>query len=933
MMNISSGNTANCIYASRKRRKPVQKSAKPSLPEAKSNPSKRHRDRLNTELERLASLLPFPQDVISKLDKLSVLRLSVSYLRAKSFFSASINSNSCKRPAGNGLHDVNKLPCDELLEGELLLQVLNGFVLVVTADGLVFYVSSTLQDYLGFNQSDVIHQSVYELIHTEDRAEFQRQLHWALNPGPPPDSGQIVPADNGLSLPVTYYNPEKLPPENSAFLERNFVCRLRCLLDNSSGFLALNFQGRLKFLHGQNTKSKDGSTIPPQLALFVVATPLQPPSILEIRTRNFIFRTKHKLDFTPTACDAKGKIVLGYTEAELCYRGTGYQFIHAADMLYCAENHIRMIKTGESGMTVFRLLTKQNRWAWVQANARLVYKNGRPDYIIATQRALSDNEGLENLRKRNLKLPFSFATGEAVLYETTFPLAMTDPMHAKAKGKVATGASSKARDQESLDPNSLLGAILKQDESIYVCAPAQNKIPFETGPFNDTKDDLNDIMSSDWQDNILPVTQNNAFREEDSEHTLDGRSNELFNFMKNLGISMDDLELIQQDEEFLKVEWDDPGDITDVADDILNYVQESLKKRSDCMFSSCTLQKPLVQSPSGTLQQQQLHPQLHPEQQQQQLYPQQPQQNPQQQQLYPQQPQQNPQQQQQLYPQQPQQNPQQQQLYPQQPQQNPQQQQQLYPQQPQQNPQQQQLYPQQPQQNPQQQQQLYPQQPQQQNPQQQLCQKMEHMQVNTPWAPVNVLPANCQQQPQLLQQQALQQYGYFGVDGTAQDFLYKTELNTVQPACTLYSMPSAVSQHHQPLNVTDMNYPVNDFNTLELEDFLESLQPCPETLKCGISPQDSMITSQTYYTGAVSMYQCLPETQSTCMNQVNQMNQMVFSPGTSQQQTFLPKFQNGYNETYPEPYSLMDCTQPKQPLHYQQSETRPNSDPSSSGSP
>lgn len=82
-----------------------------------------------------------------------------------------------------------------------------------------------------------------------------------------------------------------------------------------------------------------------------------------------IFRTKHKLDFTPMACDAKcvlvfnltvwyfaealnsnvcvcvvasrGKIVLGYTEAELRVRGSGYQFIHAADMLYCAENHVR----------------------------------------------------------------------------------------------------------------------------------------------------------------------------------------------------------------------------------------------------------------------------------------------------------------------------------------------------------------------------------------------------------------------------------------------------------------------------------------------------------------------------------------------------------------------------------------------------------------
>ncbi|KAM3585109.1 uncharacterized protein V6R79_007772 [Siganus canaliculatus] len=445
-----------------------------------------------------------------------------------------------------------------------------------------------------------MHQSVFELIHTEDQQEFRRNLHWALNPPaePAPPADPCTDAESSSSSLVNY-DPDQLPPENSSFLERGFVSRFRCLLDNSSGFLALNIQGRLKFLHGQSRQQCDSEgSAPPQLALFAIATPLQPPAILEIRTRNMIFRTKHKLDFTPMACDAKGKIVLGYSEAELRVRGSGYQFIHAADMLHCAENHVRMMKTGESGLTVFRLLTKDNRWKWVQANARLVYKNGKPDYIIATQRPLVDEEGGEHLRKRSMHLPFTFATGEALLYQTSYPLhGFPDSLPGKAKGSKSKKGKLDKSSGDDLDPKSLLGALMSQDESVYVCQPAtEPRTPYPSSlfsggsygggvlngdglHFSNGETDTCGVKTSSY-DPLLATLDS---------LTLDGEepcsNSELFSALENLGLNAEDLELLLLDERMIQVELD-PDHIPTLNDlltnnEILSYIQDTLEETGE----------------------------------------------------------------------------------------------------------------------------------------------------------------------------------------------------------------------------------------------------------------------------------------------------------------------------------------------------------------
>ncbi|KAM3600428.1 uncharacterized protein V6R79_023328 [Siganus canaliculatus] len=587
------------VYAVKRRKKPVQKIIKP--PPAKTNPSKRHRDRLNGELENLTSLLPFSEEVRGRLDKLSVLRLSVGYLKVKSYFHASLHKRSPHLVSTNGRNGRSvSLDGVGFSEGDLLLQALSGFVLVVTTDGTVFYASPTIQDFLGFHQSDVVHQSIYDLIHVDDRDMFKCQLHFALNPGPDNHSdvrdAQLSNGETSGSCrsSLTQY----IPPENSSFLERSFCCRLRCLLDNTSGFLALNFNGRLKNLHLQGSAGPDGAAPPPpppplpplpQLALFAIATPVQPPSVMEIRTKTLIFQSKHRMDFAPMGMDTRGRLVLGYSETELVTPGSGYQFIHAADMMYCADNHLRMMKTGDTGFTFFRLLTKTGHWLWVQASARVVFKDGRPDFIIARQKALSNEEGEEHLHQRRRQLPFNLATGEGALYDTWMD-AFSMP------GPPGPGAPDTAATEKMLDPASVLGSFQRQDHTVYTQPPAQSP---QLPAFDQIQDlDLEQPQSSLEQAfldsrallSVPGQTSTSQNRTLTGDFTSEAMMDSLEQILVDIGdiglegLDVEETELRDWENTLVRMSQEKTDEARDLerilANDVFSYVEEALRRES-----------------------------------------------------------------------------------------------------------------------------------------------------------------------------------------------------------------------------------------------------------------------------------------------------------------------------------------------------------------
>uniref|UniRef100_A0A158P7R6 Aryl hydrocarbon receptor n=1 Tax=Angiostrongylus cantonensis TaxID=6313 RepID=A0A158P7R6_ANGCA len=397
----------------------------PPKPSTSTNPSKRHRERLNGELETVAALLPYDAATISRLDKLSVLRLAVSYLEVKAHFHACLTSSpfTCVLPlathsyaycpqslpfsavptvyhsqASQALVDPSESDFETIA-----LKSLGGFLLIVNDNGEIYYASENIENFLGFHQSDVLHQSLYDLIHSEDRDDVRQQLNLAY------------------SLPPGSNNPHDLyERENAQHLERNVNARFRCLLDNTCGFLRIDMRGKLMSLHGLPSSYVLGRSNPGLvMGLITVCTPFVPPSSTDILAEDQILKTKHQLDGTLVSMDEKSvpRVIVCFQEyKEFCLSRVHamlelsvselpisfYSLVNVEDAICLAEAHKEVIKNGSSGLLIYRLVsTKTSRTYFVQSSCRMFYKNGKPESIGLTHRLLNEVEGTMLLEKRS----------------------------------------------------------------------------------------------------------------------------------------------------------------------------------------------------------------------------------------------------------------------------------------------------------------------------------------------------------------------------------------------------------------------------------------------------------------------------------------------------------------------------------------------------
>ncbi|XP_073880089.1 neuronal PAS domain-containing protein 1 isoform X6 [Macaca fascicularis] len=257
--------------------------------EKSRNAARSRRGKENLEFFELAKLLPLPGAISSQLDKASIVRLSVTYLRLRRFAALGAppwGLRAAGPPAGLGPGRRGPAALvSEVFEQHLgghILQSLDGFVFALNQEGKFLYISETVSIYLGLSQVEMTGSSVFDYIHPGDHSEVLEQLGLRTpTPGPPtPPSVSSSSSSSSSSLADTpEIGPHNLPslsvpeasltkvPPSSLVQERSFFVRMKSTLTKrglhvkASGYKVIHVTGRLR-AHALGLVAL-GHTLPP----------------------------------------------------------------------------------------------------------------------------------------------------------------------------------------------------------------------------------------------------------------------------------------------------------------------------------------------------------------------------------------------------------------------------------------------------------------------------------------------------------------------------------------------------------------------------------------------------------------------------------------------------------------------------------------------
>ncbi|OXB75230.1 UNVERIFIED_CONTAM: hypothetical protein H355_016963 [Colinus virginianus] len=356
---------------------------------SRNKSEKKRRDQFNVLIKELCTMLQGHGHPL-KMDKSTILQRTIDFLQKQKEITAQTEACEIRQD-----WKPSFLSNEEFTQ--LMLEALDGFLIALTTDGIIIYVSDSVSSLLGHLPSDLVDQNILNFLPEREQSEVYKLL------SPHVLMTEPVAAD--------FLNVEK---------QIEFCCHLaRGSLDPNEPltYEYVKFVVDFKYFTHVPTPSCNGfesaiarafrSATEEQICLVATVRLVTPQFLKElcnVEEPCEEFTSRHSLEWKFLFLDHRAPPIIGYLPFEVL--GTsGYDYYHADDLELLARCHEHLMQFGKGKSCYYRFLTKGQQWIWLQTHYYITYHqwNSKPEFIVCTHLVVSYAE-VRAERRRDLGL-------------------------------------------------------------------------------------------------------------------------------------------------------------------------------------------------------------------------------------------------------------------------------------------------------------------------------------------------------------------------------------------------------------------------------------------------------------------------------------------------------------------------------------------------
>ncbi|XP_072483532.1 neuronal PAS domain-containing protein 2-like [Notamacropus eugenii] len=355
---------------------------------SRNRSEKRRRDQFNVLIQELCSMLQGQGQPV-KMDKATILQKTIDFLHKQKE-----KESQAQAASARGAWKPSILSNEEFTQ--LMFEALDEFLIALTTEGIIIYVSNNVTSLLGHIPSELVHKNILTLLPEQEHSEVFKVLS-PLTILPAPVSADFL---NGKQI------------EFSCHLARGRVNpNDPVIYESVKFFVSFKYLSHLPIPSCSDFEAVVAKAFksPKDDPLCLIATVrLNLPQLLKeicpVDEPGEEFTSRHSLEWKFLFLDHRAPPIIGYLPFEVL--GTsGYDYYHTDDLEPLTRCHEQLMQCGKGKSCYYRFLTKGQQWIWLQTQYYITYHqwNSKPEFIVCTHTVVSHSQ-IQSERRKELGL-------------------------------------------------------------------------------------------------------------------------------------------------------------------------------------------------------------------------------------------------------------------------------------------------------------------------------------------------------------------------------------------------------------------------------------------------------------------------------------------------------------------------------------------------